>query len=105
MVGVVAVGDTSTDPRRQPGGARRREWRTAELHGRTDQWAGVVSGTTRTELTQVKADRCIHPRIFSSPFLSESLTFVLLGCNSEPSFEVVNDTLDDEFAELLPPEA
>jgi len=43
--------------------------------------------------------------IFSSPFLSESLTFALAGCNSEPSFGVVDNALDDEFAELLPPEA
>jgi len=39
--------------------------------------------------------------VLSTPLLSESLTFALLGCSSEPSFEVANDTLDDEFPEPL----
>lgn len=41
--------------------------------------------------------------IVSSPFLSELRIITLILRNSEGSFQVVNDTLDDEFAELLPP--
>ena len=39
--------------------------------------------------------------VLSTPLLSESLTFALLGCSSEPSFEVASDALDDEFPKAL----
>lgn len=45
------------------------------------------------------------PSLFSSPFPSELRTIKLLVRNIESSFKIVNDTLDDEFAELLPPPA
>jgi len=50
--------------------------------------------------------RLLHTlSVFSSPFLSESRTFDLLMCNNEASLQIVNDALNDEFTELLPPEA
>lgn len=47
-----------------------------------------------------------HPTsIFSNPFLSTSGTFTFFMRDSEATFHVVNDALDNEFVELLLPAA
>ena len=55
---------------------------------------------------EVDANRMLHTSsIFSSPLLSELRTINFLVRKIESSLEVVNDTRDDEFPELLPSEA
>ena len=75
------------------------------MPGSTEDLCGqfLTTGVARFDYSVLRGDG--HSlSIFSSPFHSALGTFALFPRNSEASFHIVNDALDDEFTELLPPE-